>query len=164
MKLENVIKKKLCRPTETLGGLAWGSEGVPGARLPAPRPCWRCAPPSRRGCPATAPASAGPCCACCLNTGPSVPERHTHTLRRAPSGARADVTCVPHLQGLPASGQLQLDVLLSQVASVLLGLQPLLQRVLVAAEGQGDLREGRLQERPAFYTYLSKTVMNIWHE
>lgn len=59
---------------------------------------------------------------------------------------RVDITLVPHLQGLPASGQLQLDVLLSQVTSVLLSLQPLLQRVLVAAEGQGDLREGRLQE------------------
>lgn len=54
---------------------------------------------------------------------------------------------VQHLQGLPASGQLQLDVLLSQVASVLLCLQPLLQGVLITAEGQSDLREGRLQAK-----------------
>lgn len=59
---------------------------------------------------------------------------------------RVTVTLVLHLQGLPASGQLQLDVLLGQVASVLLSLQPLLQGVLVTAEGQGDLREGRLQD------------------
>lgn len=50
-----------------------------------------------------------------------------------------------HLQGLPSSGQLQLDILLSQVAVVLLGLQPLLQGVLITAEGHGDLNEGRLR-------------------
>lgn len=59
---------------------------------------------------------------------------------------RVNITLAPHLKGLPASGQLQLDVLLSQVTSVLLSLQPLLQCVLVTAEGQGDLRVGRLQE------------------
>ena len=51
---------------------------------------------------------------------------------------------IPYLQGLPASGQFQLDVLLGQVAGVLLRLQPLLQSVLITAERQGDLREGSL--------------------
>lgn len=50
----------------------------------------------------------------------------------------------PHLQRLPASGELQLDVVLGQVARVLLGLQPLLQGELITARGQRDLREGRL--------------------
>lgn len=50
-----------------------------------------------------------------------------------------------YLQGLPASGQLKLDVLLSQVAGVLLGLQPLLQGVLITAESQSNLTKSRLR-------------------
>lgn len=76
----------------------------------------------------------------------------THTCELPCDPQCANLACVSHLHGLPASGQLQLDVLLSQVASVFLSLQALLQGVLVAAEGQGNLREGRLQERPRLYT------------
>ncbi|TNN82874.1 hypothetical protein EYF80_006831 [Liparis tanakae] len=49
---------------------------------------------------------------------------------------------------LPASGQLQPDVVLRQVAGVLLRLQPLRQGVLVTARGQGDVGEGRLGATP----------------
>lgn len=70
---------------------------------------------------------------------------------------------VLHLQGLPASGQLQLDVLLSQVASVLLCLQPLLQGVLITAEGQGDLREGRLQEKQHVFEMFESNTMSFSH-
>lgn len=49
-----------------------------------------------------------------------------------------------YLQGLPPPAQLQQYVLLSQVAGVLLRLQPLFQSVLVRAEGQRYLAEGRL--------------------
>lgn len=53
---------------------------VPGARRPAPPPCWRFVPRSHRGCPETAPASAGSCCAYCPDTGPSA-SKNTHTHR-----------------------------------------------------------------------------------
>lgn len=46
-----------------------------------------------------------------------------------------------YLQCLPASHQLQLDVLLSQVPCMLLCLQPLLQGVLVTTKGQRNLGE-----------------------
>lgn len=75
---------------------------------------------------------------------------HRITLVPAAYWSREDslqTTChIQHLQGLPASAQLQLDVLLGQVAGVLLRLQPLLQGVLITVEGQGDLREGHLEE------------------
>lgn len=66
-----------------------------------------------------------------------------------------------HLQSLPASGQLQLDVLLSQVARVFLRLQSLLQSVLITAEGQSDLREGRLEPRVLCF---NQDVTAILHE
>lgn len=73
-------------------------------------------------------------------------QRHTdHGSPHVSSPTRCPLSSL-YLQRLSASGQLQLDVLLSQVAGVLLRLQTLLQRVLVTAEGQGDLGEGGLGE------------------
>ena len=66
-----------------------------------------------------------------------------------------------YLESLPASGQLQLDVLLGQVAGVLLCLQSLLQSVLITAEGQRDLREGRLEARILCF---SQDAIVILHE
>lgn len=128
------------------------SLSVPGEPHQAPQPCWRFVPQSHRGCPETARASAGSCCAYCPDTGPSGSENtHKHTCVPAlwcRQRGSFQIAChLLHLQGLPASAQLQLDVLLSQVAGVLLRLQPLLQGVLITAEGQGDLREGRLGAR-----------------
>lgn len=72
---------------------------------------------------------------------------HTNTRVSFKAYFRSTVCLLPYLQSLSASGQLQLDVLLSQVAVVLLRLQPLLQGVLITAEGQGDLTEGSLRAR-----------------
>ncbi len=60
-----------------------------------------------------------------------------------------------HLQGLPAPAQLQLDVFLSQVAGVLLRLQPLLQGVLITAEGEGYLRKSCLRARKTSFFHSS---------
>lgn len=65
---------------------------------------------------------------------------HTNTHVSQHSSVSFEIIChTLYLQGLPASGQLQLNVLLSQVAGVLLRLQPLLQGVLITAESQSDL-------------------------
>ena len=61
------------------------SASVPGAQHRGPQPCWRFAPRFHRGCPETAPASAGSYCAYCPYTGPSVSITHTqiHTCKPA---------------------------------------------------------------------------------
>lgn len=130
---------------------------LPGARPRAPQPCWRFVPRCRRVCPGTVPASAGFCCVDCLCTGPSVSEnththRHTQSVTRVLIEERLQVALkLLHLQRLPASAQLQLDVLLSQVPGMFLCLKPLLQGVLVTMEGHGDLREGPLPEKQLLF-------------
>lgn len=94
----------------------------------------------------------------CLKT-----HTHTQSVTRVLIEERLQVALkLLHLQRLPASAQLQLDVLLSQVPGVFLRLKPLLQGVLVTMEGHGDLRKGPLPAKQLIFHLFYDQIRLLW--